>query len=114
MLFAYQNSPYSFHCYFNPRLLGILWTSKFSLAVRYRFLLRSWAGALFLWLNSSLLISTAIIGILIPELDWNIDFFQLITRRRLFQITNYMFNPAHSLFLRGFSLFHIVLPIIWI
>ncbi|ACJ20320.1 hypothetical protein [Coxiella burnetii] len=67
------------------------------------------------WMNSSLLISVSVISFLLPEIVWNIDFFfQLLARRRLLGVTDYMFDPKRTLFLRGLSLFHIALPILWI
>lgn len=39
--FAYQKSPYSFHCYFNPRLLEII-DFKIFLLSDITFLLSSW------------------------------------------------------------------------
>ncbi|WP_264769369.1 hypothetical protein [Coxiella burnetii] len=66
-------------------------------------------------MNSSLLISVSVISFLLPEIVWNIDFFfQLLARRRLLGVTDYMFDPKRTLFLRGLSLFHIALPILWI
>lgn len=68
-----------------------------------------------LWLTSPLLISIAAIAILPLEVAWNIDFFfQLITRRALLGVTDYMFDSNISVFVRSLSLFHVVVPIIWI
>jgi len=68
-----------------------------------------------LWIQSSLLISIAVILILPFEIVWMIDFFfQLLTRKKLLGIVDYMFNQQYSLYIRLFSLFHIVVPIIWI
>lgn len=67
------------------------------------------------WFNSPLLISMAMIGILPAEIAWNIDFFvELFTGRNLLGIAHYMFDGRKSKFLRGISLFHVALPIIWI
>jgi hypothetical protein len=68
-----------------------------------------------LWSKSSLLISMAIVGILPFELIWIIDFlFYSIFKRPLLGIADYMFDSQYSLFLRSLSLFHLVLPLIWI
>lgn len=67
------------------------------------------------WFNSPLLISMAVIGILPVEIAWNIDFFwELLTGRNLLGISHYMFDDRRPKFLRGLSLFHVALPIIWI
>ena len=64
-----------------------------------------------LWLESSLLASMMLLGILLPEAAWNVGFFgRLLTGKRLGGLTDYMFDPAKSLYLRGLSLFHVFLP----
>ncbi len=66
-----------------------------------------------LWLESSLLISMAAVGILLPEAFWNVSFFgQLLTGRRISGLTDYMFDPRLPLSLRALSLFHVFLPIL--
>lgn len=68
-----------------------------------------------LWLESPLLISIAVVGILPVELAWNIDFFtQLLTGYNLLGIANYMFESKYTILLKGLSLFHIFVPILWI
>ncbi len=68
-----------------------------------------------LWLHSSLIMSIATVSLLLPELLWNIDFFvELTTRYKFFGLAGYMFDAQYSLFLRILSLFHVVLPVIWI
>jgi hypothetical protein len=68
-----------------------------------------------LWLQSPLLMSMAMIGIFPLELIWTIDYFYcLFTGKKWLGITTYMFDPTYSRFLRGLSLFHIVIPVIWI
>ncbi len=68
-----------------------------------------------LWLHSSLIMSIATVSLLLPELLWNIDFFvELTTRYKFLGLARYMFDTQYSLFLRVLSLFHVVLPIIWI
>ena len=64
-----------------------------------------------LWLESSLLASMMLLGILLPEAAWNVGFFgRLLTGKRLGDLTDYMFDPAKSLYLRSLSLFHVFLP----
>ena len=66
-----------------------------------------------LWLKSSLLLSIVALAIIPVELLWNIDFFtQFILSRSLIGLSSYMFDKHYSLFIRGLSLFHCVLPII--
>jgi len=68
-----------------------------------------------LWLQSPLLMSMAMIGIFPLELIWTVDYFyRLFIGKKLLGITDYMFDPSHSRFLRALSLFHIVIPVIWI
>lgn len=66
-----------------------------------------------LWLESSLLASTMLIGILLPELLWNVS---LVTRLligvRITGINDYMFEPERPLYLKLLSLFHIPMPLI--
>jgi hypothetical protein len=69
--------------------------------------------AVALWLESSLLASMMLLAIGLPELAWNADFFtRLFTGRQLFGLSGYMFDSRRPLFLRGLSLFHVVLPIV--
>ncbi len=64
-----------------------------------------------LWLEDNLLASMMAISILIPETGWNISYFmQLFTGKRIFSLTDYMFDSSKSLFLRALSLFHVFLP----
>ncbi len=64
-----------------------------------------------LWLESSLLASMMLVGVLLPELFWNASFFwRLLTGRRLAGLTDYIFDPAKPLYLRAISLFHVFLP----
>lgn len=67
------------------------------------------------WLGSPLLNSICMISIFPIELMWYIDFFvQTITGFNIFGSTDYMFDPQYGLFLRSLSLFHIVVPMMWI
>lgn len=66
-----------------------------------------------LWLESRFLASTMAVAVLLPELAWNLDYFgRLITGRKLVGLAGYMFDPEKSLFLRGLSLFHVVVPLV--
>jgi len=66
-----------------------------------------------LWLESSLIASMMLVGILLPEISWNGAFFvRLATGKRLFGLTDYMFDPTKPRYLRAISLFHVFLPIV--
>ena len=66
-----------------------------------------------LWLENSLLASMMLVGVLLPELLWNGAFFaRLLTGKRLFGLTDYMFDPTKSRYLRAISLFHVFLPVL--
>lgn len=70
-----------------------------------------------LWRESQLLVSIVAVGILLPELAWNLDFFgRIITGRHLFGLTGtaYMFTYEKSIAVRVLSLFHIYLPLLTI
>lgn len=71
-----------------------------------------------LWRENRFLVSTMAVGVLLPELLWNIDFFaRLITEGDgvlWFEATRYMFNPDIPLYVRGLSLFHVFLPAVLI
>jgi len=70
-----------------------------------------------LWLESSLLASTTAVGVLALELFWNLSFaVRLLTGKRLSSLTDYMFDQKRPLFMRGLSLFHVVLPflLVWL
>lgn len=51
------------------------------------------------------------IGVLPLELAWTLDF---LFGSRLFGMASYMFDPELPLFLRAFSLYHTVMPVIMI
>ncbi|MCX2738332.1 membrane-associated protein [Pontibacter anaerobius] len=66
-----------------------------------------------LWTSSGLLLSMTAVGVLALEIIWNLDYFgRLLTGRQLLGLSAYMFDKSKSLFLRGLSLFHVVLPIL--
>jgi hypothetical protein len=62
-----------------------------------------------LWLNNRLLSSMMAVGVLPLEIIWMISFF---SRGALGHMTDYMFDPNLSIFLRGLSLFHFPLPVV--
>jgi hypothetical protein len=79
----------------------------------------NYGPANFLWLSDLALFATAAalvfespilagiaVGVLPLELGWCVD---LLLGDRL-GLTGYMFDPAHPLYLRGLSLFHVALP----
>jgi hypothetical protein len=63
-----------------------------------------------IWIESPLLMSMCAVGILAPQAVWVIDFLANLLGLPLTGMTDYMFNPNTSLFLRGLSLFHGWLP----
>jgi hypothetical protein len=66
-----------------------------------------------LWFESALLTSVALVGAIALELAWNIEFFQrLFTGKKLAGLAAYMFDASIPLWIRGLSLFHVVLPIL--
>jgi hypothetical protein len=69
-----------------------------------------------LWFESGFLASMIAVGILLPEVLWNVAFFgRLVTRKRVSGLTDYMFDPGKPLYLRALSLFHVFLPplLVW-
>ena len=55
-----------------------------------------------LWLENSLLASTTAVGVLGPELFWNLCFFTtLVTGKSLSSFTDYMFDRRRPRFMRG-------------
>lgn len=68
-----------------------------------------------LWMHSPLLMSMAAVGILVLELVWNVDFFlHLLLNLKSIDLADYMFDRTYPLLLRAISLFHVLVPIIWI
>lgn len=68
-----------------------------------------------LWWQRTLFISMATVCVFVTESIWNIDFFaELLLRVNLITLSDYMFDNSYSLFLRSLSLFHVVLPVVWI
>lgn len=66
--------------------------------------------------ESKLLASMAIVGNLLYESFWNIDFILLLLHLPSSGVTDYMLNSASPLWLRALSLFHVALPplMIWL
>ena len=91
--------------YRNYGIQNFLWLSDIGLFLT----------ALGLWINSGLLVSMAAVGVLFLESVWNIDFFcYLFFNVNLIGLSEYMFDNSYSKSLRGLSLFHIFMPIIWV
>ena len=68
------------------------------------------ATVLALWMESRFLASMMAVGVLLPELAWNLDFFlRLITGHDVIGLngTGYMFDTSYTLLFRFFSLFHV-------
>ena len=69
------------------------------------------------WLESPLLASMQLVSALLLELMWTFDYVvRLITGVQLVGIAGYMFDAEKSLFARGLSLFHVVIPflLLWL
>ena len=65
-----------------------------------------------MWLESSLLISMCVVGILLPQCLWLADFGSNLLGFHFLNLTSYMFDQHLSLFTRGLSLFHGWLPLL--
>lgn len=63
-----------------------------------------------IWLESPLLFSMAAVGILAPQMIWIADYTANLFGVKLLGMTDYMFDSAKPLLLRGLSLFHGWLP----
>lgn len=74
------------------------------------------ATCLAFWLESRLLASMMAVGILFPDTVWSLHFLtDLVVDTGLFEQSGYMFNEEIPLFVRGLSLFHLLLPplLVW-
>lgn len=70
-------------------------------------------AALALWLEDPLLASMMAVGVLLPELGWNVSFFaRLLLGVRITGLADYMFDSKLPMPLRALSLFHVVLPLL--
>ena len=69
-----------------------------------------------LWLENALLASAAVVGILLPQLLWQIDFLAGLFGASVTGMTDYMFKPAKPWFTRFLSFFHFWLPLflVWV
>ena len=70
-----------------------------------------------LWMENRFLTSMMAVGVLLPELAWNVDFFlRLITGFDVIGLngTAYMFGTRYTSLFKFFSLFHVVLPVLLI
>jgi hypothetical protein len=70
-----------------------------------------------MWIESSLIASMMALAVLVPESFWNIGYFgRLLTGKKMFGLSEYMFDESKSLFLRGLSLFHVIISftLIWL
>jgi hypothetical protein len=66
-----------------------------------------------LWLESPLLVSMMTVGVLLPELLWNVSLFtRLLTGIRVSGLSDYMFDTRIPKWIRALSLFHVVLPVL--
>jgi hypothetical protein len=67
--------------------------------------------AVALWTENRFLASMMAVGVLLPELVWNVAYFgRLFTGYGFGGITGYMFDSTKPLYLRNLSLFHVILP----
>ena len=64
------------------------------------------------WRESAWLVSMAAVGIVLPQLLWQLDFLGLLFGLPVTGMTQYMFDPKNALFVRGLSFFHFWLPIL--
>ena len=66
-----------------------------------------------LWTENRLIASMMAVAVLVPEIVWNISYFgRLLTGYPFAGIAGYMWDTGSPLFMRGLSLFHIVLPVV--
>ncbi len=64
------------------------------------------------WREDALLVSMAAVGIVLPQLLWQLDFLGLVLGLPVTGMTRYMFDEQKPLFVRGLSFFHFWLPIL--
>jgi hypothetical protein len=67
-----------------------------------------------LWLDNALLASLALVGILLPQLAWVLDFALHLAGISILGMTDYMFDEKIPAFTRAISLFHGWLPFLLI
>jgi len=64
-----------------------------------------------LWFESSLLISMAALASVATQLAWQVDyFFHLVSGKRLFGFSDYMFDANLTTYNKAVSLFHVWMP----
>lgn len=63
-----------------------------------------------IWLESALLASVPLVGILLPQTLWALDFLSNAAGLPLTGLTDYMFDPGLPYFTRFLSFFHFWLP----
>ena len=88
-------------------LANFLWFSDLALLI----------GLAATWLENPLLASMQAVSVLLLELVWIIDFLvRLVSGKPIIRIAEYMFKCDKPLFVRGLSLFHLVLPffLVWL
>jgi hypothetical protein len=88
-------------------LANFLWFSDLALLI----------GLAATWLESPLLASMQAVSVLLLELVWIIDFLvRLVSGKPIIGIAEYMFKSDKPPFVRGLSLFHLVLPffLLWL
>jgi hypothetical protein len=88
-------------------LANFLWFSDLALLI----------GLEATWLESPLLASMQAVSVLLLELVWTIDFLvRLVSGKPIIGIAEYMFKSDKPPFVRGLSLFHLVLPffLLWL
>jgi hypothetical protein len=68
-----------------------------------------------MWRKSALLVSTAAVGIILPQLIWAVDFMSSLLGVPITGMTEYMFQSTIPLHVRILSFFHFWLPflLIW-
>lgn len=65
------------------------------------------------WIESPLLVSSQAAGVFLVQVVWTLDFLaRLATGHHLVGGTEYMFDAAQPLWLRGLSLFHAAMPVV--
>lgn len=76
-------------------------------------LLMTWVA---LWTESSVLVSAAAVGIVLPQALWAVDFVATGIGWPLLGMTNYMYDDALPLYARFLSFFHFWLPffLLWL
>ena len=68
-----------------------------------------------LWMENRFLSSMMTVGVLLPEIAWNLDFFlRLVAGFDVIGLnaTGYMFESEYTLQFKFFSLFHVILPLL--